>query len=492
MKNFILSIDQGTTSTRSILFDLKGKPVFVSQKEFKQYYPKDGWVEHNPEEIWVTTKKVIKEIINKNKKIKGNILTIGITNQRETTLLLDSKTGKCIYNAIVWQDSRTTNLCNKLKKKGLENLIKSRTGLLLDPYFSATKIKWIIENIPSAKKLLKKNRLLFGTIDTYLIWKLTKGKIHATDSTNASRTMLFNIKKNCWDKKILKLLKIPESILPNVKNSADNFGFTDKSITKKSYPINGVIGDQQAATVGQSCFQKGSTKITFGTGAFIIMNTGNNKINSKNKLLSTICYRINNRTTFALEGSIFIAGASVQWLRDKLKIIKSAKITEKISKKQINNNNVYLVPAFTGLGAPYWKPNVRGILTGLTRDTGRNEIIRATLESVAYQTSDLLNAMKKDGLKPSVIKVDGGMANNYWFIQFLTDILNIKVLKPKVYETTSLGAAVMAGYYIGVYKSLSDITRNWRFDKKFVPKIVHKNRLKLLNGWHRAIRKTLR
>ena len=492
MKNFILSIDQGTTSTRSILFDLKGKPVFVSQKEFKQYYPKDGWVEHNPEEIWVTTKKVIKEIINKNKKIKGNILTIGITNQRETTLLWDSKTGKCIYNAIVWQDRRTTNLCNKLKKKGLENLIKSRTGLLLDPYFSATKIKWIIENIPSAKKLLKKNRLLFGTIDTYLIWKLTKGKIHATDSTNASRTMLFNIKKNCWDKKILKLLKIPESILPNVKNSADNFGFTDKSITKKSYPINGVIGDQQAATVGQSCFQKGSTKITFGTGAFIIMNTGNNKINSKNKLLSTICYRINNRTTFALEGSIFIAGASVQWLRDKLKIIKSAKITEKISKKQINNNNVYLVPAFTGLGAPYWKPNVRGILTGLTRDTGRNEIIRATLESVAYQTSDLLNAMKKDGLKPSVIKVDGGMANNYWFIQFLTDILNIKVLKPKVYETTSLGAAVMAGYYIGVYKSLSDIARNWRFDKKFVPKIVHKNRLKLLNGWHQAIRKTLR
>lgn len=492
MKNFILSIDQGTTSTRSILFDLKGKPVFVSQKEFKQYYPKDGWVEHNPEEIWVTTKKVIKEIINKNKKIKGNILTIGITNQRETTLLWDSKTGKCIYNAIVWQDRRTTNLCNKLKKKGLENLIKSRTGLLLDPYFSATKIKWIIENIPSAKKLLKKNRLLFGTIDTYLIWKLTKGKIHATDSTNASRTMLFNIKKNCWDKKILKLLKIPESILPNVKNSADNFGFTDKSITKKSYPINGVIGDQQAATVGQSCFQKGSTKITFGTGAFIIMNTGNNKINSKNKLLSTICYRINNRTTFALEGSIFIAGASVQWLRDKLKIIKSAKITEKISKKQINNNNVYLVPAFTGLGAPYWKPNVRGILTGLTRDTGRNEIIRATLESVAYQTSDLLNAMKKDGLKSSVIKVDGGMANNYWFVQFLTDILNIKVLKPKVYETTSLGAAVMAGYYIGVYKSLSDITRNWRFDKKFVPKIVHKNRLKLLNGWHQAIRKTLR
>ena len=492
MKNFILSIDQGTTSTRSILFDLKGKPVFVSQKEFKQYYPKDGWVEHNPEEIWVTTKKVIKEIINKNKKIKGNILTIGITNQRETTLLWDSKTGKCIYNAIVWQDRRTANLCNKLKKKGLENLIKSRTGLLLDPYFSATKIKWIIENIPSAKKLLKKNRLLFGTIDTYLIWKLTKGKIHATDSTNASRTMLFNIKKNCWDKKILKLLKIPESILPNVKNSADNFGFTDKSITKKSYPINGVIGDQQAATVGQSCFQKGSTKITFGTGAFIIMNTGNNKINSKNKLLSTICYRINNRTTFALEGSIFIAGASVQWLRDKLKIIKSAKITEKISKKQINNNNVYLVPAFTGLGAPYWKPNVRGILTGLTRDTGRNEIIRATLESVAYQTSDLLNAMKKDGLKSSVIKVDGGMANNYWFVQFLTDILNIKVLKPKVYETTSLGAAVMAGYYIGVYKSLSDITRNWRFDKKFVPKIVHKNRLKLLNGWHRAIRKTLR
>ena len=491
MKNFILSIDQGTSSTRSTLFNLKGKPVFMSQKEFTQYYPKDGWVEHDPDEIWFTTKKVITEVLNKNKKIKGNILTIGITNQRETTLLWDRKTGKCVYNAIVWQDRRTLKLCNKLKKKGLENIIKSRTGLLLDPYFSATKIKWIIENISLAKNLLKKNRLVFGTIDTFLIWKLTNGKVHATDATNASRTMLFNIKKNCWDKKILKILKIPESILPKVKNSADNYGFTNKSLTKKSYPINGVIGDQQAAIIGQNCFKKGSTKITLGTGAFVIMNTGSKIIKSKNKLLSTICYRINNRTTFALEGSIFIAGAGIQWLRDKLKIVKNAYLTEKISKKQINNKNVYFVPAFTGIGAPYWKPDARGILTGITRDTGRNEIIRATLESVAYQTSDLINCMEKDGLKPFIVKIDGGMANNSWLLQFLSDILKLKVLRPKVYETTSLGAAFIAGYYIGMYKSLSDMSKNWKIDKKFVPKMMHKHRLKLLNGWSQAIRKTL-
>ena len=491
MKNFILSIDQGTTSTRSILFNLKGKPVFISQKEFKQYYPKDGWVEHKPEEIWNSTKKVLREVLNKNEKIKGRILTVGITNQRETTLLWDSKSGKCVYNAIVWQDRRTSNLCNKLKKKGLEKIIKSRTGLVLDPYFSATKIKWIIENVSLAKKLLKKNRLLFGTVDTYLIWKLTKGNVHATDSTNASRTMLFNIKKNCWDKKILKIFKIPERVLPKVKNSADNFGFTNKSITKKSYPINGIIGDQQAAAIGQSCFKKGSTKITFGTGAFIIMNTGDKIIKSKNKLLSTICYRINNKTTFALEGSIFIAGASIQWLRDKLKIIKSANITEQISKKQKNNNNIYFVPAFTGLGAPYWKPEARGTLTGITRDTGRNDIVRATLESVAYQTSDLFYSMEKDGLRPSIVKVDGGMANNNWFVQFLADVTKLNTVRPVVYETTSLGAAFIAGYQIGVYKSLSDISRIWSINRKFTPKILPKHRLKLLNGWRQAIRKTL-
>ena len=333
MKKFILSIDQGTTSTRSVLFDLKGKPFFISQKEFKQYFPKDGWVEHNPEEIWKTTKIVLKNALLKIKKIKGEILTLGITNQRETTIIWDKQTGKSIYNAIVWQDRRTSDLCDSLKKKGLQKIIKSKTGLILDPYFSATKIKWILENVPKAKNLLKKNRLLFGTVDTYLVWKLTGGKIHATDSTNASRTMIFNIKKNCWDKKLLKLLKIPHIILPEVKNSADDFGLTNKSITIKSYPISGVIGDQQSAAIGQSCYTKGSTKITYGTGAFVIMNTGDKIIKSKNKLLSTVCYRIDNKTTYALEGSIFVAGAAIQWLRDKLKIIKNANLTEKISRK---------------------------------------------------------------------------------------------------------------------------------------------------------------
>ena len=491
MKKFILSIDQGTTSTRSVLFDLKGKPFFISRKEFKQYFPKDGWVEHNPEEIWKTTKIVLKNALLKIKKIKGEILTLGITNQRETTIIWDKQTGKSIYNAIVWQDRRTSDLCDSLKKKGLQKIIKSKTGLILDPYFSATKIKWILENVPKAKNLLKKNRLLFGTVDTYLVWKLTGGKIHATDSTNASRTMIFNIKKNCWDKKLLKLLKIPHIILPDVKNSADDFGLTNKSITNKSYPISGVIGDQQAAAIGQSCYTKGSTKITYGTGAFVIMNTGDKIIKSKNKLLSTVCYRIDNKTTYALEGSIFVAGAAIQWLRDKLKIIKNANLTEKISRKQKNNNNLYLVPAFTGLGAPHWKPDARGTLVGITRDTERDHVIRATLESIAYQSSDLLNAMQKDGVKPLIVKVDGGMVQNNWLMQFISDVLNLPIYRPKVHETTALGAALIAGYGIGIYKSLSHISKKLKYDKKFYPKMAHKKRFKLLNGWSQAIRKSL-
>ena len=491
MKKFILSIDQGTTSTRSVLFDLKGKPFFISRKEFKQYFPKDGWVEHNPEEIWKTTKIVLKNALLKIKKIKGEILTLGITNQRETTIIWDKQTGKSIYNAIVWQDRRTSDLCDSLKKKGLQKIIKSKTGLILDPYFSATKIKWILENVPKAKNLLKKNRLLFGTVDTYLVWKLTGGKIHATDSTNASRTMIFNIKKNCWDKKLLKLLKIPHIILPDVKNSADDFGLTNKSITNKSYPISGVIGDQQAAAIGQSCYTKGSTKITYGTGAFVIMNTGDKIIKSKNKLLSTVCYRIDNKTTYALEGSIFVAGAAIQWLRDKLKIIKNANLTEKISRKQKNNNNLYLVPAFTGLGAPHWKPDARGTLVGITRDTERDHVIRATLESIAYQSSDLLNAMQKDGVKPLIVKVDGGMVQNNWLMQFISDVLNLPIYRPKVHETTALGAALIAGYGIGIYKSLSHMSKKLKYDKKFYPKMAHKKRFKLLNGWSQAIRKSL-
>ena len=491
MKRFIVAIDQGTTSSRAILFSLSGKPVCSSQKEFKQYFPKDGWVEHDPNEIWNTTKKVLINIIKKSKKLKGKIVTIGITNQRETTILWDKKTGKPVYNAIVWQDRRTAEFCKKFKTKIKEKIINKKTGLLVDPYFSGTKIKWILDNVPKAKKLAKNNQLLFGTVDTFLIWKLTKGKMHVTDATNASRTMLFNISTNKWDKDILFNLRIPKNILPAVKNSSDDFGFTAKSITGNSYPINGVVGDQQAASIGQSCFTKGSVKSTYGTGAFVLVNTGNKKIYSKNKLLTTICYRLNGKTTYALEGSIFIAGAGVQWLRDKIKFISNSAETEKIAQSMKSNNGIYLVPAFTGLGAPYWNPNSRGVICGLTRDTSQKEIVRATLESVAYQSNDLFNAMKNDGVKPNLIKVDGGMVKNNWFSQFLSDVIDTKVIRPKVQETTALGAAFMAGLRIGIYNSLNDISKNWKIDKKFVPKIGKSKRTKLLKEWEQAIRKTL-
>ena len=491
MKRFIVAIDQGTTSSRAILFSLSGKPVCSSQKEFKQYFPKDGWVEHDPNEIWNTTKKVLINIINKSKKLKGKIITIGITNQRETTILWNKKTGKPVYNAIVWQDRRTAEFCKKFKTKIKEKIINKKTGLLVDPYFSGTKIKWILDNVAKAKKLAKNNQLLFGTVDTFLIWKLTKGKMHLTDATNASRTMLFNISTNKWDKDILFNLRIPKNILPAVKNSSDDFGFTAKSITGNSYPINGVVGDQQAASIGQSCFTKGSVKSTYGTGAFVLVNTGNKKIYSKNKLLTTICYRLKGTTTYALEGSIFIAGAGVQWLRDKIKFISNSAETEKIAQSMKSNNGIYLVPAFTGLGAPYWNPNSRGVICGLTRDTSQKEIVRATLESVAYQSNDLFNAMKNDGVKPNLIKVDGGMVKNNWFSQFLSDVIDTKVIRPRVQETTALGAAFMAGLRIGIYNSLNDISKNWKIDKKFVPKIGKSKRTKLLKEWEQAIRKTL-
>jgi len=490
-KKFIVAIDQGTTSSRAILFNVAGKPIFKSQLEFKQYFPKNGWVEHNPEEIWNTTKKVLLNVINKSKKLKGKILTIGITNQRETTILWNRITGKPVYNAIVWQDRRTANYCETLKSKKREYIIKRKTGLLIDPYFSGTKIKWIIENIPKAKKILKKKQLLFGTVDTFLLWRLTKGAVHATDATNASRTMLYNITTNNWDKYILKSLKIPKHILPVIKDTSDNFGTTHKSITGKSYSITGVVGDQQAATIGQCCFKKGSVKSTYGTGAFILMNTGNKKIYSNNRLLTTVCYRLNGKLTYALEGSIFIAGAGVQWIRDKIKLINNASDTEKIVKSLKGNSGVYLVPAFTGLGAPYWNSNARGLLCGLTRNTGPKQIVRAVIESVAYQSYDLLNAMKSDGLKPKLIKVDGGMVKNDWFSQFLSDVINIKVERPLVDETTALGAAFVAGLKIGVFKSLNEISNKWKVKKRFSPKIKSAERSKLINGWTKAIRKTL-
>ena len=487
--NGILAIDQGTTSSRAIIFSKSGKKLISSQLEFKQFFPKNGWVEHNPNEIWSTTIKVTKNVLLKSKKLKINIKTLGITNQRETTVCWDKKTGEPVYNAIVWQDRRTENYCKKIKKK--EKLIRKKTGLLLDPYFSATKIKWIIDNVPKAKKLFKKNELLFGTIDSFLIWKLTNGKIHATDATNASRTMLFNITSNKWDKDILKIFKINEKILPTVKNSADDFGFTSEKIVGQKIKISAVLGDQQAAAIGQACFEKGSVKSTYGTGAFLLMNTGEKKIMSKNKLITTICYRINNKTTYALEGSIFIAGAGVQWLRDKIRLIDNAYETEKIAKSKKNSKGVYVVPAFTGLGAPYWNSKSRGLITGLTRDSDWRDLVRATIESVAYQTSDLFLSMRKDGLNPKSVKVDGGMVSNNWFVQFLSEILKIKITRSKINETTALGAAYMAGYQTGIYRSLSDIKQNWKKDRDFKPKFNKSYRNKLLQGWQQAIKKTL-
>ena len=487
--NGILAIDQGTTSSRAIIFSKSGKKLISSQLEFKQFFPKNGWVEHNPNEIWSTTIKVTKNALLKSKKLKINIKALGITNQRETTVCWDKRTGEPVYNAIVWQDRRTENYCKKIKKK--EKLIRKKTGLFLDPYFSATKIKWIIDNVPKAKKLFKKNELLFGTIDTFLIWKLTNGKIHTTDATNASRTMLFNITSNKWDKDILKIFKLNEKILPTVKNSADDFGFTSEKIVGQKIRISAVLGDQQAAAIGQACFEKGSVKSTYGTGAFVLMNTGEKKIMSKNKLITTICYRINNKTTYALEGSIFIAGAGVQWLRDKIRLIDNAYETEKIAKSKKNSKGVYVVPAFTGLGAPYWNSKSRGLITGLTRDSDWRDLVRATIESVAYQTSDLFLSMRKDGLNPKSVKVDGGMVSNNWFVQFLSEILKIKITRSKINETTALGAAYMAGYQTGIYRSLSDIKQNWKKDRDFKPKFNKSYRNKLLQGWQQAIKKTL-
>mgnify|MGYP001485042459 CR=1 FL=1 len=491
MKKFIVAIDQGTTSSRVILFDTSGNIKFIHQQEFKQFFPKNGWVEHDPNDIWKTTLSSLKKVIQTAKKLKGKILSIGITNQRETTVLWNKKNGKPVYNAIVWQDRRTQEFCKNLKKNDFEKKIRKKTGLFIDPYFSATKIKWILDNIKSSKFLLKSNNLLFGTIDTFLIWKLTNGKHHLTETTNASRTMLFNININKWDDEILNKLKIPKKILPKVKNSADNFGTTNTKVVGNEIPISAVLGDQQAAAVGQACFEKGSIKSTYGTGAFVIMNTGSKKIISKNKLLTTICYTLNGKNTYALEGSIFIAGASVQWARDKMKIIKNANETEKVTKSLKSNSGVYLVPAFVGLGAPYWDSKARGVLSGLTRNTGPKEIIRAIIESTAYQSHDLFNAMKKDGLKPKIIKVDGGMVKNNWFSQFLSDVLNIKVYRSQVDETTALGAAFMAGLQIGVFKSLSDISKRWKLNRKFIPKIKNSERLNIIKGWSQAMRRTL-
>ena len=487
----ILALDQGTTSTRAILFDRYGNRLFMAQRPFKQIFPKNGWVEHNPEDIWKTSVKVCKDAVKRSKELKGNLVAMGIANQRETTILWDKKSGKPIYNAIVWQDRRTFNYCQKLKGQKHQAKIRKKTGLVIDPYFSATKIKWILDNVKNAKALALKGKILFGTIDTFLLWRLTNGISYATDATNASRTMLYNIKKNEWDQDLLKLFKIPHKILPKVKNSSDFFGETDPNVLGIRIPITGIAGDQQAAAIGQCCFQAGSIKSTYGTGCFILINTGKKIVFSKKGLLTTICYRLNGKTSYALEGSIFIAGAVVQWLRDRVGLIKNAADSEALAKSIASNNDIYMVPAFTGLGTPYWKPNARGILTGLTRDTGKAEIVRAALESVVYQTYDLLVSVQRSRIKTKVLKIDGGMVKNNWLAQFLSDILRVNIDRPKIEETTALGVSFLAGLGVGVYKNLNDVSKIWRKDRRFAPKMKYFARRKNLEGWAKAIERVL-
>ncbi len=489
MKKYILSIDQGTTSSRAILFDSLGNSLFSSQREFSQYFPNDGWVEHDPEEIWSTIESVVKEVLAHADKNALEIAAIGITNQRETTVVWDRKTGKPVYNAIVWQDRRTADYCETLRQQGKEQLITERTGLLLDPYFSGTKLNWILDHVDNGRIRAEQGELAFGTIDTFLIWRLTGGKSHYTDATNASRTLLFNIHSQCWDQEILEMFSLPDRLLPEVLDCADDFGTTAESVLGKEIPIAGVAGDQQAALIGQACFEPGMIKSTYGTGCFMVLNTGTWALSSKNKLLTTVGYRLGGKTTYALEGSIFVAGAAVQWLRDGLSIIESAQETENIAASLDTNKGVYLVPAFTGLGAPHWDPDARGAIFGITRDTGPAEFVRATLESICYQTVDLLEAKRKDGVRATKLRVDGGMVNNDWLCCFLADILGITVERPVVTETTALGAAFLAGLQVGIFASLEAIETIWKVDQSFEPTMDSTTKNSLLKEWHKYVGK---
>lgn len=489
--NYILSIDQGTTSSRSVLYDNQALPVFTAQQEFPQIYPNDGWVEHDPEAIWDSVLTTAKKAVALVKNMDGDIQAIGITNQRETCIIWDRATGKPLYNAIVWQDRRTADICAELRAQGHEDQIIDKTGLLLDPYFSATKIAWILDHVEGARARAEAGELAFGTIDTFLIWRLSGGTTHVTDVTNASRTCVFNIVTRQWDDELLALFRIPKSILPEVKDCAAEFAVTDASVLGAVLPILGVAGDQQAAAIGQGCFETGDIKSTYGTGCFVLLNTGTTKIKSKNRLLTTIAYGLDGEIHYALEGSIFVAGAAVQWLRDGLGIIKSAQETQAMAESLSSNNGLYMVPAFTGLGAPHWDPNARGAIYGITRATGPEDFVRAALESVCYQTNDLLNAMKEDGISLTDLNVDGGMAANDWTMQFLADILNINVTRPTNMETTALGAALLAGYKSGLYKSMSLYTAPSNPDKTFTPNMDAVVRGGLLADWAKAVGRTL-
>ncbi len=488
---YILAIDQGTTSSRAMVFDHAGRVVAVAQKEFEQLYPNDGWVEHDPEKIWKTTLDVSREAFTKAEKNGGEIAAVGIANQRETTIMWDRATGEPIYNAIVWQDRRTADACKALREDSLEPHVAARTGLLLDPYFSASKAAWILDHVEGASERAEKGDIAFGTVDSFLIHRLTDGKVHATDATNASRTCLFNIHTQQWDEALLKLFRVPRACLPDVFDCAADYGETDPNIFGRPIPIAGVAGDQQAAAIGQACFEPGAVKSTYGTGCFVLVHTGAEAVASQNKLLATVAYRLGGETSYALEGSIFIAGAAVQWLRDELKIIKDAAESATLAESISSNNGVYLVPAFTGLGAPHWAPDARGLITGLTRGAGRAEIARAALESVAYQTADLMDAIARDGVALKALRVDGGMVANDWTMQFLADILGFPVERPKVLETTALGAAYLAGLQTGLYQDTDEIAKQWRLDARFQPAMAAEERNRCLSGWQKALKRTL-
>ncbi len=492
-KKYIMSFDQGTTSSRAIIFDKNGNICAKAQKEFNQIFPHPSWVEHDPMEIWGTQSGVAREALESSGIRPFEIAAIGITNQRETTIIWNKTTGRPIYNAIVWQCRRTANICDELRDMGLEDYIKKNTGLVLDAYFSATKIRWILDNVDGARELAERGELLFGNVDTWIVWNLTRGKIHITDYSNASRTMLYNIKELSWDKKILEALDIPINILPEVRNSSEVYGYTDEfTFGGEEIPIAGIAGDQQASLFGQTCFESGMVKNTYGTGCFMLMNTGEKPVTSKNGLLTTIAWGIDGKVEYALEGSIFVAGASIQWLRDEIGLIRNAEESEYMAKRVEDTNGVYVVPAFTGMGAPYWDMYARGTIVGITRGTKAEHVVRATLEAIAYQTKDVLYAMEEDsniGLKE--LKVDGGAVGNDFLMQFQADILDTVVERPEITETTALGAAYLAGLAVGFWKDKDEIERNWKIDRSFMPSMKSEKRHELYKNWKRAVERSL-
>lgn len=488
---YILALDQGTTSSRTMIFEKQGNIISVAQKEFRQIFPQPGWVEHDAEEIWSTQIGTLAEALAKANIAMKQIAGVGITNQRETTVVWERSTGKPVFNAIVWQDRRTSSYCDELKAAGLAKTIREKTGLIIDAYFSATKLKWILDNVEGVRSKAEKGELAFGTIDSWLVWKLTNGTVHITDVSNASRTMLLNIHTGQWDDELLKLFNIPKSLLPEVKSSSHVYGVTDTIAADSKIPIAGIAGDQQAALFGQQCTQPGMVKNTYGTGCFMLMNTGEKAITSKNNLLTTIAWKINDKTEYALEGSVFIAGAVVQWLRDELKIIRTSAEVEKLSQQVQDTDGVYIVPAFAGLGAPHWNQQARGSIFGLTRGSSNAHIARAALDSIAYQTYDVLNAMEADsGIHIKELRVDGGATVNNQLMQFQSDILNCKVVRPKITETTALGAAYLAGLAVGYWENIDDIQHQWQIDKTFSPAMDEEKRNELLKGWQRAVKAT--